>query len=203
MKLRRHLTLFSGLLLCAVSATHGAEAPALPTPAQAEAAMKSAFRDIPEQQKNIDALKVHKVHGCVPAFERPATDFLCVLDWHSPLDPEGEDTPEMPIPFRHKDGAWSMIRDSGFDSPACPSPKEAEKLLRAFKKNDTLRVTDDIDDGMGLFSAERGMMRDKKGPLRIMCRYDVESRISDRLAITYFWYENGKYRLDEVEDWFD
>ena len=66
-----------------------------------------------------------------------------------------------------------------------------------------IEVTGDIDDGQGLFSAERGMMRDKQGPTRIMCRYDVESQISERMAITYFWYENGKYRLDEVEDWFD
>lgn len=202
MRMRTRVTLLSGLLLLAASGSFAADA-SMPTPAQAEAAMKSAFRDILEQQKkNVDLLKVHKVHGCVPAFERPATDFLCVLDFFTPAF-EGEEATETPIPFRHKNGTWSMVIDEGFDSPACPSLKEAERLLRAFKKNDTLEVTGEIDDGQGLFSAERGMMRDKKGPLRIMCRFEVESRISERLAISYFWYENGKYRLDEVEDWFD
>ena len=201
MRAQRNFILVSGLLFCAVSGAFGAEI-STPTAAQAEAAMKSAFSNRPDYQKNIDALKVHKVHGCVPAFERAANEFLCVLDFFSPTY-GGEEAPETPIPFRHQNGTWSMVTDSGFDSPACPSPKEAERLLRAFKKNDSLKVKDDIDDGQGLFSAERGMMRDKKGPLRIMCRYDVESQISERMAITYFWYENGKYRLDEVEDWFD
>jgi hypothetical protein len=34
-------------------------------------------------------------------------------------------------------------------------------------------------------------------------RFEIESKIGDRMAISYLWYENGKYRLDEVEDWFD
>ena len=202
MNIRRRLALLSGLLFFTASSAFGAEASMLTT-AQAEAAMKSAFRDMLEQQKKkIDLLKVHKVHGCVPAFERPATDFLCVLDFYTPAF-EGEEATETPIPFRHQNGTWSVVLNSGIDDPACPSLKEAERLLRAFKKNDNLKVTGEIDDGQGLFAAERGMMRDKKGPLRIMCRYDVESQISERLAISYFWYENGKYRLDEVEDWFD
>lgn len=194
----RSLKLFAGLLLFAAC---GADA-ATPTPAQAETAMKSAFRKNPEA-KNVDSLKVHKVHGCVPVFGRPATDFLCVLDWRSPFQ-ESEDLKETPILFRQKGESWTPIEDDdGIPSPACPSLKEAQQLLRAFKKNDTLKVTGEIDDGEGTFAAERGMMRDKKGPLRIMCRYELESKIGDRLAISYFWYENGKYRLDEVEDWFD
>ena len=200
MRARLGLTLCSGFLFLAVSSAWGADASTL-TPAQAEASMKSAFRKNPEI-KNVDALKVHKVHGCVPAFDRPATDFLCVLDWHSPVQ-EGEDAKETPVPFRHKDGTWTVLLDGDSLDPACPSLKEAQQLLRAFKKNDSLVVTGEIDDGEGMFAAERGMMRDKKGPLRIMCRFELESRISDRMALSYFWYENGKYRLDEVEDWFD
>lgn len=202
MRARRSLTLFSGLLFFAVSGACGDAAVSPPTPAQAEAAMKSAFRKSSEQQ-NVDSLKVHKVHGCVPAFDRPATDFLCVLDWHSPFQ-EGEDAQEIPFPFRHKDGTWSLLEDlDSLASPACPSLKEAQRLLRAFKKNDSLVVTGEIDNGEGMFSAERGLTRNRKAPLRIMCRFELESRISDRMALSYFWYENGKYRLDEVEDWFD
>jgi hypothetical protein len=201
MRARPGLTLCSGLLFLAVSSVWGADASTL-TSAQAEASMKSALRKNPEL-KNVDALKVNKVHGCVPAFGRPATDFLCVLDWHSPAQGV-EDAKEIPVPFRHKDGTWTVLEDfDGLPAPACPSLKEAQQLLRTSKKNDSLVVTGEIDDGEGLFSAERGMMRDKKGPLRIMCRYEVESKISERMAISYFWYENGKYRLDEVEDWFD
>jgi hypothetical protein len=197
--MKRILTLSAGLLFFAASGAFAADAATL-APAQAEAAMKSAFRKNPGIE-NVDSLKVYKVHGCVPVFDRPATDFLCVVDWHTPVD-GGEDIQEMALPFRRKAGKWEPI-DAAFLSPACPSLKEAQQLLRAFKKNDSLKVTGEIDEGQGLFSAERGMMRDKKGPLRIMCRFEVESKIGDRLALSYFWYENGKYRLDEVEDWFD
>lgn len=200
MNIRYRLTLFSGLLFFAVSSAFGAEPPLITT-AQAEAALKSAFRNRPDMQKDIDRLKVHKVHGCVPAFERTANERLCILDFFSPAY-GGEEAPETPIPFRYQNGNWSMVTDSGFDSPACPSLKEAERLLRAFKKNDSLKVTGDIDDGQGLFVGEHGMVPGKKGPLRIMCRYDVELTV-EQLAILYFWYEDGKYRLDDLEGWSD
>jgi hypothetical protein len=199
--IQRSLVLFSGLLLFALSSASGAEVSAL-TPAQAEAVMKSALRKNPEQ-KNVDALKVNKVHGCVPAFDRPATDFLCVLDWLPPVQGR-EEAKEIPVLFRFKGGTWSVIEEAdGIPSPACPSLQEAQQLLRVFKKNDSLKVTGEIDDGEGTFSAERGLSRDRKAPLRIMCRFELESKIGERTAISYFWYENGKYRLDEVEDWFD
>ena len=197
--MKRSLTLSAALLFFAASSAFGAGAATL-TPTQAEAAMKSALRKNPEI-KSVDSLKVQKVHGCVPVFDRPATDFLCVLDWHSPF--HGEDLKETPVLFRQKGETWTPIEDDGIPSPACPSLKEAQQLLRAFKKNDSLKVTGEIDDGEGLFSAERGLTRNKKGPLRIMCRFEIESKIGDRMAISYFWYENGKYKLDVVEDWFD
>lgn len=171
------------------------------TPEKATVAIVQALK---AQGRDTAGVKVLEIHGCIPASKRSPGDFVCALKVQSP---NGASSRELNyFSFRSAKNAWQVLPDEHFD-PACAPLDVAQRELRRIRANDSLTVKREVDDGEGSFSDERGMMRDQKGPLRVMCRYEGQehgSSSEDTLFISYVWFKNGQYSIDnDVEIWRD
>lgn len=64
-------------------------------------------------------------------------------------------------------------------------------------------MTGSVDEGAGYFTDKRGTLRDRKGPYRLMCRYDVSMAARGKyLYLTYVWHDGSRYVIDpDVEVW--
>lgn len=184
----------AGLLGCSVfffAAQSAAED--LPAISEIESAISSLSGDKSEKI----AVKILGVEGCYPAGQKE--DFVCLVRALS-----GGKTDVEEVPMQKKLGKWSMLNPNESKlSPRCPENAEATKLLRALKGRSDIEVTGEVDDGAGSFSAERGLTRNEKGPLRLMCRFNVNDSLgTDRLYLCYLSYADGKYKIDpDVEVW--
>lgn len=134
--------------------------------------------------------KIAEVLGCIPA-SAPKGSWVC------PVQIANRDHIN-DLTFRNTEKGWELLEEEG--TPACaPLPVE-EKVYRQVLGDKSIHVTGEVDDGEGLFTDERGMMRNKKGPYRLMCRYEVATSTNpDALFITYIWHDGENYIVDH--DW--
>ncbi|WP_267549358.1 hypothetical protein [Rhizobium rhizogenes] len=88
---------------------------------------------------------------------------------------------------------------------ACAPLDIAQDALRKLRGDAKLRVTSEVDDGAGIFTTQRGMLRNKKGPYRLMCRYEVAAGSGKKdLVIAYVWHDGTRYVVDsDIEVWPD
>ncbi|MFK0161278.1 hypothetical protein [Rhizobium sp. NPDC090279] len=176
--------------------------------AQARAASETALSPTKEQlQQALDRVKpglprIREFVGCVPAFGQPATTRLCSLT------AEGRDFIQN-LPFRLAGGRWEVVLERTGTPPeidgACAPPDVAQTELRKLRGDAKLKVTGEVDDGAGTFTTERGVLRNKKGPYRLMCRYEVVAGSGKKdLVIAYVWHDGTHYSLDsDIEVWPD
>ncbi len=150
-----------------------------------------------------DAPRIRQLLGCIPAFRQPENVRLCATA------DEGSNDFVYSLPFRLADGRWNLVLDeTGIPATvegACAPPDVAQSALRGLRNDASLSVTGEIDDGEGLFTADRGMLRDKKGPYRLMCRYEAVTGFGTKyLIITYVWHDGSHYIIDpDIEAWPD
>jgi hypothetical protein len=138
---------------------------------------------------------VRDVVGCYPATGEHKGQFICLVDVNGT---DGEYRVQQ-LPFVRDGRAWRMVEPSMSRSPACPAASEAESLFKA-RLGDGARVTDVPEDGT--FTDERGKNRDKHGPMRLMCTYEVTRSLGPATVVAYFTYRDGKYGLDpDFETW--
>lgn len=166
----------------------------LPAISEIESAIASISSG--NKSKKIE-VKILGVEGCYPTGQKD--NFICLVRALS-----GGNTSVEELPMQNVRGKWSLLKPNETRlSPRCPGNTEATKLLRTLKGRSDIEVTGETDDGEGSFSDERGMTRSEKGPLRLMCRFNVNDSLgTDRLYICYLSYTDGKYRIDpDVEVW--
>lgn len=194
----RILLSFAALLLMAATAFAGDHSPSL---AEAESAIRSALIKV-QGEASVKGLRLRGLHGCFPLKDRPAGDFVCLVEMNQPDGPGDFRTQE--IPFRHSGGSWIVLNpDEDGLWPACPGKAEAQAAFRALKKLDSLVVTDAPDEGQ--LVDERGRFEKVKAPWRLMCVYSVETKlIGEQTYVAYISREGGKYAFDpEIEVWLD
>lgn len=202
MSIQRCLMLSMSMLLLASAGVFGAEGS--PTSAQAEAAMRE-FVVQSTGGASPETLRVREVQACFPAQDRPAGDFLCVIDM-SMTGGEGPFQIQV-VPFRQSGSTWSLLDpDKENLSPACPSHSEAQRAFRSIRKDETIVVTDGGEDGD--IHNERGKFEKVEGPYRLICTYTVKSTLlgedAEQTFVTYIWREGGAYVFDpEIEAWLD
>lgn len=139
---------------------------------------------------------VRDVVGCYPAAGEHKGQFICLVDVNAPDG--GFRVQE--LPFVRDNGTWRMVEPSVSRSPACPAEAEAEALFKGRMGGGT-RVTDVPEEGT--FTDERGKFRDKHGPMRLMCTYEVTRSLGPVTVVAYFTYRDGKYGLDaDYETWY-
>lgn len=146
--------------------------------------------------------RIREFLGCVPAFGQPATVRLCTLLG------ERRDSVQS-LPFRFAGGRWDVVLDrTGApleNDGACAPLDVAQAALRKLRGDVKLRVAGEVDDGAGTFTTERGVIRDKSGPYRLMCRYEVVAGSGNKyLIIAYVWHDGARYSVDsDIEIWPD
>jgi hypothetical protein len=171
-----------------------ADAPDQLTSKDAEAAIAKLVASIPGAKKT--AIKVHQVHGCYP-IEAAPTDYACAIEHSAGGSPKVQE-----IPFRWERGARRALNPDTRTIIRCPAETDAQKLLSGALLDTEVRVTDMPDSG--LITDDRGMMRDGKGPHRLMCTYGIEGTLGPKTVVGYFRFENGAYKLDpHPEIWSD
>ncbi|MGV1757300.1 hypothetical protein ACQZ6F_05705 [Rhizobium sp. A22-96] len=177
--------------------------------AQARASSETAPTPTKEQlQQALDGVKpgsprIREFLGCVPAMGQPVTVRLCTLT------AEELDSVQS-LPFRLNDGRWEvMLDEEGIPLPiegACAPPLDiVPAALRKLPGGAMRQVGGEVDDGEGTFTAERGVLRDKEGPYRLMCRYEaVAGNGKKYLIIAYVWHDGAHYVVDsDIEVWPD
>lgn len=156
----------------------------------------------PEVRKAAEKFKVRAVSLCVPAAHQPKGAFVCLVD----ATGQDEEYHQQTVVFRQTHGKWSVDAPDEETEPqaACPTQAEAEPQLRTLRHQSDLKIKNVLDDGVGDFTTDRGISRDKQGPMRLMCKYEVEYKPGDDelLIIAYVNYSAGKYSIDsDLELW--
>ncbi|TXI03886.1 MAG: hypothetical protein E6Q76_13275 [Rhizobium sp.] len=140
--------------------------------------------------------------GCVPAFGKPMTVRLCALQ------AQGAELVQT-VPFRLADHRWQVVLDRTGRPPemdgACAPLDVAQAELRKLRGDDKLRIVREVDGGEGTFTTMRGMLRDHKGPYRLMCSYNVVTGTGAKgQLIAYVWHDGARYIVDpDIEAWPD
>lgn len=179
--------LAASLLLVALPAA------AQPTPAETATAITTALTAMGRAPAT--AVQVRSIVGCYPGAGDGAPWLLCLVDMN---DRNGQFGVQR-VPMRRAGDQWRIHEVAGLPSIACPSKADAEPLFQKAMGTGA-RVTDVPDDGT--LSDERGMNRGKKGPLRLMCTYEVTRSLGAVTVVAYFGYAHGKYTLDpDYEVW--
>lgn len=191
------LQLILALLALAIPALAYADSREAPSLGEVKQAIQRAVRD---RGKDAGGIEVRTVHGCYPVYASKTAELICLVDMNSP---DGSFQTEQLV-FR-KGKSWEVLIDdesSDSRSPACPNKRLAEPLLRESLRDSQLIVAP--SDESGTFSDERGLNRDKSGPLRLMCTYSVKGKLGEQTVVGYFQYLDGKYVLDpDREIWND
>lgn len=141
---------------------------------------------------------VREVVGCYPGAGDDKGRFLCLVNMNGP---DGTFSVQ-PLALERRGAAdWQALPPSSVPTPSCPSRAVAEPLFQQ-RMGAAAKVTDAPDEEDGLFTDERGMARDKKGPMRLMCTYGVTRNGNESTVVAYFTYKSGKYGLDaDYETW--
>jgi hypothetical protein len=141
-------------------------------------------------------LKINKVLGCLPAFKQPKGTWVCPLEYES-----DNEVRQSSFTFKNTPQGWQAQQSDA--KPACAPLAIAELAFRQTYGQPQLKVKGEVDDGEGLFTSDRGMTRNRKGPYRLMCRYEVQTISNpDALFLTYVWHDGEKYIIDaDVERW--
>jgi len=199
MQIRRCLTISFMVLSLVATSAFGAEN--APSPAEAESAIRAVLTKV-HGEASLKSFRVRALHGCFPLKDRPAGDFACLVEMNL-LEEDPEVFSTMEFPFRHAGGSWTMLEPSGISMwPVCPGKAEAQAAFRAIKEIDSLVVTDVPDEG--ILSDKRGMLRDEKGPWRLVCVYGVKVNRLEMSYMTYLSWQGGKYVFDpEIESVLD
>lgn len=145
----------------------------------------------------VSKVVVREVFGCYPMKDHPRSDRLCLID----LDDSTGEFRVQQLPFQKNASGWKLLNPRESYSLDCPTAVEALPLFREAMHDDKVVVKDVPDEGT--VTDERGMSRDKKGPLRLMCTYGLEGRSGEYTVIGYFRFENDSYKLDsDKEVWY-
>ncbi len=155
-----------------------------PSSDEVEQALAASLR----QRKVNHSLKVDRLHGCFPQARR--NEWLCLVEYPGrsgrPLVDE--------LVFRRSAQQWTVDPDADAD-PLCPPQDVAQAAFQTIRNDARLKITEDA--GSGTLSESRGLLRDKKGPLRLACTYEVETGLGLELGIVaYSSYQNGRYVID-------
>jgi len=167
----------------------------------ADAAIRKAIVDVVARlaRKPEVPLTVRQILGCYPGAGDNKGQFLCLVDMNGP---DGEFRVQtLPLERMGAD-AWQVMPPTVVPTPACPSKAVAEPLFQK-KMGSAARVTDAPNENDGTFTDERGKFRDKKGPMRLMCTYEITRSMGAATVVAYFTFKDGKYGLDgDVETWY-
>lgn len=178
-----------GVGLVITAALSGASGPP-PTLADLRQAMRAAL--VAAQRAPLADGDLRGVDGCYPAEAGRGVEWLCMAD----LKGRDGQFRLQPLPLTRASGDWQIVRNAMTASPACPTGAEAARLLAP--KMGTVQVTSKPDSG--LFSDQRGLSRDKPGPLRLMCTWGVRRPGGGEATATgYLRYTNDAYVLEELE----
>jgi hypothetical protein len=181
------------LSLWLLAAPNIAVAANTPSSKDAEAAIRAVRGDT----KSSTQFEVSNVGSCFPSSRHNTLICLVTAVY------KGNSSTEA-VGFENTNSGWKAINPREIDiSPICPNNKVATSLLQSVKRDKSIVVTGEVDSGKGDFSEERGLSRDKKGPMRLMCRFKVNDSLGeDRLYISYLSFENGQYTVDpDIEIW--
>ncbi|MBH1966099.1 MAG: hypothetical protein I8H77_17270 [Comamonadaceae bacterium] len=163
-------------------------------PSVAEAQVAIAALMAKRAPDRAGTVKVDRVLGCLPGLKEKPDVWVC------PVIHAGNARPL----------AWTLVRQGSQwiardkdAKPACAPLKVAEAAFRQKFNDQKIRVTGEVDDGEGLFTSDRGITRQDRGPYRLMCRYEVDTGLmDDALFLTYVWHDGQKYLIDgDVERW--
>jgi hypothetical protein len=182
----------SFLLLLLVVAAPGLAA-SEPTPAQAEAALRAFVKAHPGAKQTPT---VNAVVACFPAHaDEPAPAGAAAAPAQLCLLRLAGYEESQPMAFREQGGAFALVADASGE-PAeldvqCPSPAEAERFLRRVRPDAGATVTGYASDGVGVFTDQRGQLREKLGPERLMCTYATHGALGAYTAVLYTWRKAG------------
>lgn len=188
MDLRRHVAALASLVVFAGS-TQALRAQQEPD----EPAVRRAIADLIASgaAKPARPIVIREVTGCYPGAGDDAGRFLCLVSVTGP----GGEAGVQPIALeRQASAGWKAV-PSMVPTPACPSKAVAEPLFQQ-RMGASAKVTDAPNADDGVFTDERGLSRDRKGPMRLMCAFEVTGRLGPSTVVAYFTYKNGKYGLD-------
>lgn len=159
----------------------GASAPDVPVAAQIRQALAAAAAGVAKPAPEVDA-----VDGCFPGVgER---------DW-AVCSVRLRDAPRgVEMAFHRAPEGWWEYADRSDLYPACPEGAAADALLRTVVHFPNLEVNDFPSEG--ILTDQRGLLRDRKGPLRLGCTYGVSSDRGDYTVLAYFSYIDGRYEID-------
>lgn len=161
-----------------------------PSVAEAQAALDAAVRP----GSGAKGFQVERILGCLPAHQVKGV-------WVCPVQVAGQKH-VFEFNFERPVGQWRLREQD--TQPACAPYATAEAAFRQQEGHQGLKVKGSVDEGSGLFTDQRGMLRDRRGPYRLMCRYDVAKGSTDWLYITYVWHDGQHYIVDaDVEKWPD
>ena len=138
-----------------------------------------------------DLLRILAVEGCYPS--NRAKTYVCLI-----RGTFKQETTVQEVPIEKNGETWKVLDpNENSVSAVCPNNDEATKLLRALKGRSDIVVVGEVDGGLAIFSDQRGLTRNKKGPMRLMCRFNVNDSIGDdRLYLSYVGFYDGKYFID-------
>ena len=155
-----------------------------PSRDEAEQVLAASLR----QRRVNHNLKVDRLHGCFPQARRD--EWLCLVEY---LGRNGKPTVDKLV-FRRSAQQWIVDPDADTD-PLCPPRDVAQAALQAIRNDARLKITEDAESGV--LSDDRGLLRDRKGPLRLACTYEVETGPGRELIIVaYSSYRDDRYIID-------
>lgn len=155
-----------------------------PSRDEAERAMAESLRQRGVSHK----LKVDRLHACFP--QTISSEWLCLVEY---LGRSGKPLVDELV-FQRSGEKWTVLPDAEAN-PLCPSREIAQAALQSLRNDPRLKITEDARSGT--FSTTRGLLQDKKGPLRLACTYEIETGRGLELVVTaYAFYQDDRYIID-------
>jgi hypothetical protein len=167
----------------------GALAAAEPTVRDVNAALTAAWTALGSHGT---VPRVTEVAACFPALDHPPSLVCLVRYEHYKAD-------LLPLSVQRSARGFVIVLDSNHESadlePACPPLEEAQRFLRAARRYQL--TVDGFSGGpSGIFTDDRGFLRERKGPLRLACAYTMATEIGRCLVLMYVWRKSGAYVFD-------
>jgi hypothetical protein len=171
--------------LAVMVATHAVEAQRMPSLQDLSAALEATHRPA----KPLPA--IDSVEGCYPTNIDPPSIVICVINF-------AHGRREETIYLRSVGGLWRYFKEASSSWPVCPRKLEATKLIRKFPFFERLTVVNAPHEG--ILTNQRGRMRDRSGPMRLGCTYEMSSESANLTVMAYFRYVDGHYEIDEYDE---
>lgn len=167
--------------------------------------IKSAIGEMLKSAGILEPPDIRTRMGCLPGFHNNDEPAPQEERWVCAIEHRTTDKTEVIVgtyEFVLSKSKWAMTQNR-LPKAACPSTEVAEAILRKMRSDDRMKVLKEKSDDKGIFSDNRG--HEREGPLRLMCRYTIETGRGARwYLITYVWHDGTNYTIDpDLEAWPD